>query len=93
MEEQLETILRRSLDAVDKRHRLLRVVAIGFFVIAMLFGIAMSTVMDMRLEIMSGFIAVILFVGGVGIGVMSQSLRNARAILKAIGTLAPPKSD
>lgn len=93
MEEQLETVLRKSLDAVDRRSKLLRAATIGFFLVALFFALAMSSVVDLRLEVMSGFIAVILFVAGVGIGAMSQSSRNARAILKAIGTLAVPKSE
>lgn len=93
MEEEMETILRKSLDAVDRRSKRLRAVAIGFFLVALFFALAMSSVLDLRLEVMSGFIAVILFVAGVGIGAMNQSLRSTRAILKAVGTLAAPKSE
>ena len=91
MEEQLETVLRKSLDAVDKRSKLIRIVAIGFFLMAVFFALAMTSVMDLRLEVMSGFIATILMVCGVGIGVINWSLRNTRAILKAIETLSTPK--
>lgn len=91
MEEQLETVLRKSLDAVDRRSKLMRIAAIGAFLVALFFALAMTSVMDLRLEVMSGFIATILMVCGVGIGVITWSLRNTRAILKAIETLSTPK--
>jgi uncharacterized membrane protein len=91
MEEQLETVLRKSLDAVDKKSKLTRIVAIGFMLMAVFFALAMTSVMDLRLEVMSGFIATIMMICGVGIGVIVWSLRNTRAILKAIETISASK--
>lgn len=91
-------VLRKSLDAVDRGRTRMRVLAILLLLGALFFALAMTSLADstaaqsLRLEVMSGSIAIILGVFGMGLAVLRTSNANARRILKAIELLSEPRS-
>jgi uncharacterized membrane protein len=85
MTEPSENILRKTLDAVDRRQRWMKVLAVAFFVLG---GgntaLAMVNLQDMRLLYIATFVGMVLWTGGLALAIMSVSYRNARLILRAI---------
>ncbi|HEY1204572.1 MAG: hypothetical protein ABSH46_04505 [Bryobacteraceae bacterium] len=87
-------VVRKSLDAVDRGRIWMRVLAVAILLGALFFALAMTSLSEsagersLRLEVVSGSIAVILCVFGMGIAILRTSNANARRILKAIELLS-----
>ncbi len=83
-------VVRKSLDAFDRGRTWMRVVAIALLLGALFFVLAMTSLADsgaaqsLRLEVMSGSIAIILSVFGMGVAILRASSANTRRVLKAI---------
>ena len=92
MTEQVENVLRKSLDEVDRKHKLIRVLMFAYMGVGGLFAYKMAMVQDLRMQMMFGFLAVMLWISALAFVVLSYSRRNTRAILKAIETLDLPNS-
>ena len=83
-------VVRKSLDALDRGRRLRAVVMVGALLGALFSALAMTSLADsgapqsLRLEVMSGSIAIILCVFGMGVAILRASNANTRRVLKAI---------
>lgn len=84
MSDNLESILRKSLDAADRRRKVM--LAIGLLMI--LFASA-----ETILHIASDNAALMIWTAGLAILIISIIERSTRLILKAIDTLANQKPD
>jgi hypothetical protein len=76
----------------------MRVLAAVILLGGLVFALAMTSLADstatqsLRLEVMSGSIAIILCVFGMGIAILRASNANARRVLKAIELLSVPST-
>ena len=91
--------LRKSLDAFDRRRTRKRALFVGVILsCAVSFALSMTFLADsaesrsLRLEIMTGGLAVILCVCGLAAAVVRVSLENTRRILKAIELLSQERA-
>ena len=85
MTEAYEAVLRKSLDAVDRRQKWMRALALVFIVLGGgNVALAMIYLNDMRLLYIATFVGLILWTGGIAVAAIGVSNRNAQLILKAI---------
>jgi hypothetical protein len=89
MTEPRENILRKSLDAVDRRQRWMKIIAVAFFVLGGgNIALAFIYLQEMRLLYIATFVGLVLWTGGLAIAIMGVSYKNARLILRAITLLS-----
>jgi uncharacterized membrane protein len=101
MSENLEDVIRNSLDSVEKRHKRFLVFGTVFAFLAVLFLVAMAVLVDVRpqnlenlsRQMMLGFDGLCIVIVALCCYLMSISQRNTRAILKAISMLSGSKPD
>jgi hypothetical protein len=85
MTETYESILRKSLDSVDRRQKWMKILAAAF--IALGGGnvaLAMIYLQDLRMLYIATFVGLILWTGGLAIAILGVSNRNAQLVLRAI---------
>jgi hypothetical protein len=88
MPDSIDLALRKSLDAVDRRRKVLTVVAIALVVAAVFFLLAMNSVHDPYLQHVAGFTGLAILICAHMSFDKAISTRNTAAILKAISLLS-----
>ncbi len=97
--EQLDQVLRKAFEAVDRKKTLTVVVMLGSLIlgVGVLYGTAqLSTVSSpdlLRHEILGGFVGLAALVAGLAAALIREIKRNTRAVLKAISLLPGSKSE
>lgn len=80
-----ESVLRKSLDSVDRRQKWLRIIAVAFIALGSGYSaLAMIYVQEMRLLYIATFVGLTLWTSGLAVAIMAVSQKNARLILRAI---------
>ncbi|MGD0903875.1 MAG: hypothetical protein ABR924_13130 [Terracidiphilus sp.] len=94
MTEAYETILRKSLDSVDRRQKWMKIIAVVFIVLG---GgnaaLGMINLQDMRLLYIATFVGLVVWTGGLAIATIGVSNRNAQLILQAITLVSEANGD
>ena len=89
-------VVRRSLDAYDRRRRRQKVFVLLYLFLGIVLAGAMWSLWDSRdllsLEIMTGCSAIMCVIGGLAAAILFQSRENTRRILKAIELLSDQRS-
>lgn len=94
MSDNLENILRKSLDATERRRKGMLIGGIVIVLIACVLSFVMVfSVQDVSSQLMFGVAAIVVWTGGLAFLMMSLILRNTRFILKSIDTLATQQTD
>jgi len=98
MLEPSEAVLRKTLDSIDRRKSVTRVIAVIFFVATVSIIVGMFSVVGIRkptpspdafqLEFVSAVLGLLFWIGGIGVGIIAISYRNTHALLKAIALLS-----
>ena len=88
MAELIETTLRKSLNAADRRRKAMTVLTITLAVAACFVMLTMNSVRDLRLQLIAGFTGLAFLICAIGIANMAISYRNTAAILKTIGLIS-----
>jgi hypothetical protein len=88
MPESIDLVLRKSLDAVDRRRKLLTALTIVLTLFAVFCMLAMNSVHDLHLQLIAGFTALAVFICAHWCFDIAISTRNTAAILKAIALLS-----
>jgi hypothetical protein len=94
MTEAYESILRKSLDAVDRRQKWMKIIAVVF--IALGGGnvaLAMICLQEPRMLYIGTFVGLILWTGGLAIAILGVSNRNAQLVLRAITLISEAAGD
>ena len=97
-----DAVLRKTLDSIDRRKSITRIIAVIFFLATtLLIGGVFSTVGThdvvstpelSRLELISVVLGLIFWIGGMGVGIVAVSYRNTHAVLKAIALLSESRN-
>jgi hypothetical protein len=95
MTEAYESILRKSLDSVDRRQKWMKVVAVVMIVLGCAnVAFAMASLQDMRLLYIATFVGLIFWTGGLAVAILGVSNRNAQLVLRALALVleaTPPE--
>jgi len=92
MPESIDLVLRKSLDAVDRRRRILTLVTIALILAAVFFMLAMNSAHDLHLQLIAGFTALAFLICAHWCFDIAFSARNTAAILKAIALLSDSRN-
>jgi len=94
MSDNLENILRKSLDATERRRKGMLIGGIMTVLIAGILSFVMVFfVQNVSSQVIFGVAAIIVWTGGLAFLIMSLILRNTRFILKSIDTLVTGQTD
>jgi hypothetical protein len=89
MTEAYEAVLRKSLDAVDRRQKWMKNIAVVLIVLACAISApAMMSLADMRLLYIATFLGMTLWTGGLAVAILGVSNRNTQLTLRAIALLS-----
>jgi len=89
MTEAYETVLRKSLDSVDRRQKWMKIVAIVMIVFACAnAALGMVYLQDMRMLYIVTYVGLTLWIGGLAVAILGVSGRNAQLILQAIALIS-----
>lgn len=87
MTETSELLLRKALDAADRRRKATIALTVAFAVLACFVMIAMNQVTDLRLMLIAGFTGLAFLIAAIGLANIGISYRNTAAVLKAIALM------
>jgi hypothetical protein len=95
MDKSLELVLRKSLDAADRRRTFAFVALIVLGLVAVFTLIAMNQIpvnnmQDLRLQLIAGFTGIALLIAAIGAAVIAVQQRNTALVLKAMTLLYKP---
>jgi hypothetical protein len=94
MSDNLENILRKSLDATERRRKGMLIGGIMTVLIAGVLGFVMTFyAKDVSSQVILGVTVIMVWTGGLAFLIMSLILRNTRFILKSIDTLVIQQPD
>jgi ABC-type uncharacterized transport system permease subunit len=94
MSDNLENILRKSLDAAERRRKGMLIGGILTVLIAGVLGFVMTFyTKDVSSQVILGITVIMVWTGGLAFLIMSLIMRNTRFILKSIDTLVIQQSD
>jgi hypothetical protein len=89
MTEAYEAVLRKSLDAVDRRQKWMKNIAVVLIVLACAISApAMMSLADMRLLYIATFLGMTLWTGGLAVAILGVSNRNTQLTLRSIALLS-----
>ena len=89
MAENYESILRKSLDDVDRRLKWAKTIAVTAIALACVnAGLGMANLHDMRLLYIVTYLGMVFWTGGLAIAILGVSNGNTQLILKAIALVS-----
>jgi hypothetical protein len=94
MTEAYESVLRKSLDSVDRRQRWMKTIAVVMIVFACTSArLGMVYLQDMRLLYILTYVGLALWTGGLAVAILGVSGRNTQLILRAIALISETNGD
>jgi hypothetical protein len=89
MTEAYESVLRKSLDSVDRRQKRMKIIAIAMVVFACASAaLGVANLQDMRLLYIVTYMGLVFWTGGLAVAILGVSGRNAQLILQAIALVS-----
>jgi hypothetical protein len=89
MAEDYESVLRKSLDSVDRRQKWMKIIAVVFMVLGGgNIALAMIYLQDLKMLYIATFVGLILWTGGLAVAILRVSNRNAQLVLQAIALVS-----
>jgi len=89
MVENYESVLRKSLDSVDRRQKWMKITAVVFIALGGgNMALAMIYLQDLKMLYIATFIGMILWTGGLAVAILGVSNRNGQLVLQAIALVS-----